>query len=120
MQSKVQNAKRLRYIRVLERFSSSIVNYLFKSENLSKEVYDKKITNNLKYLERTQSVALYKSEYSELEKLIKQMIALRESDRNITDIKEEILYQANQIEKSINKRRYKKDKHTRDKYRDWE
>jgi hypothetical protein len=120
MASKIDNAKRLRYIRVLERFSSSIVNYLFKSDNISKEVYDKKIANNLRYLERAESVALYKGEYNDLEKLIKQMISFRDSDKEISDIKEEILYQANQIEKSINARRYRKDKHTSDKYRDWD
>jgi hypothetical protein len=120
MASKIDNAKRLRYIRVLERFSSSIVNYLFKSDNISKEVYDKKIANNLRYLERAESVALYKGEYNDLEKLIKQMISFRDSDKEISDIKEEILYQANQIEKSINARRYRKDKHTNDKYRDWD
>ena len=120
MASKTDNAKRLRYIRVLERFSSSIVNYLFKSDNISKEVYDKKVANNLKYLERVESIALYKGEYNDLEKLIKQMITLKDSDKEIEDIKEELLYQANQIEKSINNRRYKKDKHTNDKYRDWE
>ena len=120
MASKTDNAKRLRYIRVLERFSSSIVNYLFKSDNISKEVYDKKVANNLKYLEHVESIALYKGEYNDLEKLIKQMITLKDSDKEIEDIKEELLYQANQIEKSINNRRYKKDKHTNDKYRDWE
>ena len=120
MASKADNAKRLRYIRVLERFSSSIVNYLFKSDNISKEVYDKKVANNLKYLERVESVALYKGEYNDLEKLIKQMISFSESEKDIADIKEEILYQANQIEKSINRKRYKKDKHTSDKYKDWE
>ena len=120
MASKVDNAKRLRYIRVLERFSSSIVRYLFKSEDISKEVYDKKIYNNLRYLDKTESVTLYKGEYNELEKLIKLMISYKNSDKNIDDIKEDILYQANQIEKSMNKRRYKKDKHTKDKYKDWE
>jgi len=118
--SKADNAKRLRYIRVLERFSNSIVNYLFKSDNISKEVYDKKIANNIRYLERVESVALYKGEYNDLEKLIKQMISFKESEKEIADIKEEILYQANQIEKSINRKRYKKDKHTSDKYKDWE
>ncbi|MEA1919650.1 MAG: hypothetical protein U9N52_07415 [Campylobacterota bacterium] len=120
MASKVDNAKRLRYIRVLERFSHSIVNYLFKSDTISKETYDKKIMNNLRYFERTESVALYKGEYSDLEKLIKQMITFKESDKEIEAIKEEILYQSNQIEKSINRKRYKKDKHTSEKYRDWE
>jgi hypothetical protein len=120
MASKVDNAKRLRYIRVLERFSHSIVNYLFKSEMITKEIYNKKVTNNQRYLDRTESVALYKGEYNDLEKLIKQMIAFKESDKKIEDIKEEILYQANQIEKSINRKRYKKDKHTEEKYKDWD
>ncbi|MEA3521736.1 MAG: hypothetical protein U9R50_02045 [Campylobacterota bacterium] len=120
MASKVDNAKRLRYIRVLERFSHSIVTYLLKSENISKEAYDKKVLNNLRYLERVESIALYKGEYNELEKLIKQMIAFKESDKEIDDIKETLLYQFNQIEKSINNRRYKKDKHVGDKYKDWE
>ena len=120
MASKVDNAKRLRYIRVLGRFSNSIVTYLLKSENITKETYDKKILNNLRYLERTEPIALYKGEYNDLEKLIKQMIAFKESDKNVEDIKEELLYQHNQIEKSINNRRYKKDKHTGDKYKDWE
>jgi len=120
MASKVDNAKRLRYIRVLGRFSNSIVNYLLKTETLTKAVYDKKIVNNLRYLDRIEPIALYKGEYNDLEKLIKQMITFKESDKEIEDIKEEILYQFNQIEKSINNRRYKKDKHTSDKYKDWE
>jgi len=120
MASKIDNAKRLRYIRVLERFSQSIVNYLFKSETISKSIYDKKVTNNQRYLDRTETVALYKGEYSDLEKLVKQIIAFKESEKEIDDIKEEILYQANQIEKSMNRKRYKKDKHTKSKYKDWE
>jgi hypothetical protein len=120
MASKVDNAKRLRYIRVLERFSHSIVNYLLKSETVSKKTYDKKILNNLRYLERTESVALYKGEYNELDKLFKQMIIFKDSEKDIEEIKDKILYQSNQIEKTINSRRYKKDKHTSDKYKDWE
>jgi hypothetical protein len=120
MASKVDNAKRLRYIRVLERFSHSIVNYLFKSEIITKTTFDKKVTNNQRYLDRTEPVALYKGEYNDLEKLIKQIIAFKESEKEIEEIKDEILYQANQIEKSMNRKRYKKDKHTESKYKDWE
>ncbi len=120
MASKIDNAKRLRYIRVLERFSNSIINYLFKSETISKKTYDKKVLNNLRYLERIESVALYKGEYNELEKLIKQMILFQESEKDIQEIKDKLLYQSNQIEKTINNRRYKKDKHASDKYKDWE
>lgn len=108
---KVENANRLRYIRVLERFLKSIVTYLFKSEEVSKEVYDKKIDNNRRYLDRTPSVQLYKGEYSDLEALIMRMIDYRNSDEAIEVIKEDLLYRANQLEKSMNRRRYKKEKH---------
>ena len=117
---KVENAQRLRYIRVLERFSSSIVNYLFKSEEISKPVFDKKVDNNRKYLDRVEAVSLYKGEYSDLEKLVQKIIAYRDGEDAIDTIKENILYEANQIEKSMNRRRYKKDKHASEKFREWE
>ncbi len=117
---KVDNANRLRYIRVLERFNKSITNYLFKSEEISKEVFDKKVDNNRKYLERIEPVALYKGEFNDLEKLVKQTIAFRDSDETIETISNELLYAANQLEKSINNKRYKKDKHTAHKFKDWE
>ena len=117
---KVENAQRLRYIRVLERFSSSIINYLFKTETLSKEVFDKKVDNNRKYLDRTESVTLYKGEYSDLEALVQKIVAFRNSEEEIETIKEDVLYSANQIEKSMNRRRYKKDKHSADKFKEWD
>lgn len=117
---KVENAQRLRYIRVLERFSSSIVSYLFKSEAIKKEIFDKKVDNNRKYLDRAETVALYKDDYNDLEKLVQKILDYRHSDAEIEVIKEDILYTSNQIEKSMNRRRYKKDKHTAEKFREWE
>ena len=117
---KVENAARLRYIRVLERFSRSIVNYLSRSEAVSKEIYDKKIDSNLRYLERTPAVHLYKGEYSDLEALVKQMIAYRKrEDTSIEELREDILYRANQLEKSVNRRRYKKEKHNKAVFDEW-
>lgn len=120
MASKADNSKRLRYIRVLERFSQSIVNYLFKSDEITKAVYDNKVANNLRYLERVEAVPLYKGEYSDLQQLVEQMIAFSYSDEPIGDIKEKLLYAANQIDKSMNRRRYKKEKHRSDAFKDWE
>ena len=117
---KIENAQRLRYIRVLERFSSSIVNYLFKSETVSREAFDKKVDNNRKYLDRTEAVPLYKGEYSDLEALVRKIIDYRGGDAAIETIKNDVLYAANQIEKSMNRRRYRKDKHTSEKFQDWE
>lgn len=114
------NSKRLRYIRVLERFTSSITNYLTKVDEPTKEVFDKKVDNNRRYLDRIEKIALYKGEFNELEKLVEKIITYRDSDEEIDEIKSVILYSANQIEKSVNLRQYKKDKHTSSKFKDWE
>jgi hypothetical protein len=116
----IENSKRLRYIRVLERFTQSITNYLFKADEISKEVFDKKVDNNLRYLERTEKVPLYKGEFSDLENLVNKILEYRASDEEIESIKEDVLYTANQIEKSISRKQYKKDKHVSDKFKDWE
>ena len=117
---KIEDTKRLRYIRVLERFSSSIINYLFKAEEPTREGFDKKVDNNRKYLERTETAPLYKGEYADLEALVRKIVDYRESEEEIETLKENILYTANQIEKSMNRRRYKKDKHASDKFKEWE
>ena len=117
---KVQDAARLRYIRVLERFTGSITKYLFKVEEPTREQFDKKVDNNRKYLDRVEQVALYKGDFNDLETLVKKILSYRESDADIETIKEDILYTANQIEKSMNRRRYKKDKYTSDMFKDWE
>ena len=109
---KVEDAARLRYIRVLERFTGSITKYLFKAEDATRAEFDKKVDNNRKYLDRVEKVPLYKGEYNDLETLVQKILAYREGDEAIDTVKEDILYAANQIEKSMNRRRYKKDKHT--------
>ncbi len=114
------NTKRLRYIRVLERFTSSITNYLSKVDEPTKETFDKKVDNNRRYLDRTEKVPLYKGEFNDLEKLVEKIIAYRDSEEEITEIKSVVLYSANQIEKSVNQRQYKKDKHTSSQFKDWE
>ncbi len=114
------NTKRLRYIRVLERFTSSIISYLTKVEESTKVVFDKKVDNNKRYLDRIEKIALYKGEFNELEKLVDKILLYRDSDKEIDEIKKDLLYSANQIEKSANQRQYKKDKHTSSQFKDWE
>lgn len=117
---KAEDAARLRYIRVLERFFKSIVSYLSRQEGVTKEGFEKKIDNNLRYLERTAKAKLYKGEYSDLETLVQRMIDYRSADMPVDGIKEDLLYRANQLEKSINRRRYKKDKHASSSFKEWE
>ncbi len=114
------NTKRLRYIRVLERFTSSITNYLAKVEEPSRAAFDKKVENNRRYLDRIEKAPLYKGEFNDLEKLVEKILAYRDSEAEIDEIKKDVLYSLNQIEKSINKRQYKKEKHTSSQFKDWE
>ncbi len=117
---KIENAQRLRYIRLLERFFNSIISYLSKSEEPTKEQYLKRIENASKYLDRVEPVALYKSELTDLEALVKKMKTLAQSDKEIDDISQEILHSANKLEQSNNNRRYKKDKHKNEQFKDWQ
>ncbi|MDD3854195.1 hypothetical protein [Sulfurimonas sp.] len=119
-QKVVENSSRLRYVRALERFYKSIVAYLSTTQELTPESYSKKVTNSLKILQRVEEVALYKGDLQDLQKLVKKMIGYKDSDKDINEVKEEILYASNQLDKTKNARRYKKDKHSQSKYDDWE
>lgn len=116
----IENANRLRYIRALQRFQKSIVSYLSNSDTLDNERYNKKIDNALKLLNRVEEIQLYKGELQDLQQLVKKMIDYKNSDEDIDNIKEELLYRVNQLEKSKNAKRYKKDKHSHSKYEEWE
>jgi len=117
---KIENAQRLRYIRLLERFFNSIISYLSKSEEPTKEQYLKRIENASKYLDRVEPVALYKSELTDLEALVTKMKTLSRSDKTIDEISQEVLHSANKLEQSNNNRRYKKDKHKNEQFKDWQ
>ena len=116
----VENSNRLRYVRALQRFQKSMLSYLSNSDTLTKEKYDKKIDNALKLLNRVEESQIYKGELQDLQAHVKKMIAYKNSQIDIDDIKEDILYSANQLEKSKNAKRYKKDKHSHSKFKDWE
>jgi hypothetical protein len=116
----IENSNRLRYIRALERFHKSILSYLMNTPELTRERYIKKIDNALKVLNRVEEISLYKGDLQDLQKLVKKIIAFKDSNKDIQEIKEDILYSSNQLDKSKNARRYKKDKHSNSKYDEWE
>lgn len=116
----VENAARLRYVRALERFHKSIISYLSKAEDVTKEGYAKKIENALKLLNRAQETALYKGDLQDLQRLVQKMIAYKDSDEAIEEIQSDIVYLSNQLDKTKNNRRYKKEKHQSSLYKDWE
>lgn len=117
-ESKFESSKRNRYIRLLGRFTSGILSWLSKAENPTKEQYDSKVDMNFRFLEKNESVTLYKSEYNELEALAQKILDFRSSETDIETIKEELSYAQNQLEKKVNARRYKKEKHSSDRRQD--
>ncbi len=119
-QKAIDNATRLRYIRALERFHKSIISYLMNTPELSKKGFNKKIENALKLLNRIDEIDLYKGELKDLQILVKKIASLKDSDKAIEDIKEGIMYDSNQLDKSKNAKRYKKDKHANSKFDDWD
>ena len=119
-QKAIDNANRLRYIRALERFHKSIISYLLNTPELLKERFVKKVENAQKLLNRVEEIALYKGELQDLQTLVKKIILLKDSEDDVEDIKENILYSSNQLDKSKNARRYKKDKHSNSKFEEWE
>jgi len=119
-QKMVDNSNRLRYIRALERFHKSMISYLLNTPELTKERYDKKINNALKLLNRVEEVVIYKGELKDLQTLVKKMINYKDVEENIDDIKNDILHSSNQLDKSKNARRYKKDKHSKHKFDEWD
>ena len=118
-QKAIDNANRLRYIRALERFHKGMVSYLTNTEELTHQGFNKKIDNSLKLLNRIEEIDLYKGELKDLQILVKKMISYKDSEEDIDNIKEELLYGSNQLDKSKNAKRYKKDKHAHSKYDDW-
>ena len=119
-QKVIDSSNRLRYIRALERFHKSIISYLMNTPELSNKGLNKKIVNALKLLNRIDEIDLYKGELKDLQILVKKIILLKDSEKSVEDLKEEIMYNSNQLDKSKNARRYKKDKHTNSKYDDWD
>lgn len=117
---KLENSKRNRYIRLLGRFTSGILSFLAKSDNPTKEEYDRRVDTNFRFLEQNEPVKLYKDEYTELEALGQKILDFRASDTDIATIKEELLYAQNQWEKKVNARRYKKSKHDHHAKDGWE
>ncbi len=116
----VDNANRLRYIRALERFHKGMISYLLNTQELTSKGFDKKIDSSLKLLNRIEEITLYKGELQDLQKLVKKMISYKGSQEDIENIREELLYSSNQLDKSKNAKRYKKDKHVNSKFDEWD
>ncbi len=114
----IEDATRVKYARLLDRFHKSIVSYLTLSANPSKDIYIKKIEANLVHLSKIPHIDLYKSDLKNLESFIKKMVEFKDSDKSIEDIRDYVLYTSNQLQKTQNRKKYKKEKYSN--HKDWE
>lgn len=106
-----EKQKRVRYIRLLEKFLTRTLSIL-KQENFEKEMFIKRTNKNLEDLSRVSSVELYSDYYIRLgEFLSKTKAFLGNSSDSFEEERATLLKDANLIQKEKNKSRYKKDKH---------
>ncbi|MGG7073046.1 hypothetical protein U5B43_02130 [Campylobacter sp. 9BO] len=97
-----EKAKRVKYIRALEKFAKSAISAL-KRDDFDKSEFEKRSEKNAKILEKLEPVFLDQPYIKELENFVNQVILNGEKD--------ELLRSANLLEKLKNQKSYKKDKH---------
>lgn len=118
---RAQDTRRLRYVRVLERFVRSVIGYLVKEENATFGGFKGKVTKQARLVDVAVREELYKEEMVQLERFVQKLRnAATEECEDFTALRDELLYQSNQLEKQKNQRKYKKDKHRGSKFEEWE
>lgn len=114
-----EDANRLRYIRVIERFIRSVVGYLVKEEKADFEGFCARVAKQKTFLDQVEPAVLYKAEYTKREQFVKTLLdATKEVPEDFSTLKSSLCYTSNQIHKNKNNMKYKKDKHTKHKYVD--
>ena len=110
---------RLRYIRILEKFSTKTVT-LLKLEDFDFELYKKAILKTYESLQKAQSVPLYNEYPSALRDFVQLVLDTLDSDREKFDdeVRPFLLKEYNLLQKLKNKGSYKKDKHKHKKFND--
>lgn len=103
-----EKAKRVKYIRALERFAKSAI-FTLKRDDFNADEFRLRVAKNAKILEKVEPVFLDSSYTKSLENFINSLI----NDKS----KDELLKEANQLDKLKNSKNYKKDKH-KNKFKD--
>lgn len=103
-----EKAKRVKYIRALEKFAKSAISALKRDDFIQSE-FRARVEKNAKILEKLEPVYLDSPYSKQLEIFINNVVANGSRD--------ELLRDANQLEKLKNQKSYKKDKH-KNKFKD--
>lgn len=109
---------RLRYIRVLEKFSTKAIT-LLKYDEFDLELYKKAVLKAYESLQKTQSASLY-SEYPSKLKAYAQLVldTLENHSKDFESERAMLLKEYNLLQKEKNKGSYRKDKHKHKKFND--
>ena len=110
--------KRLRYIRILEKFTTKAIG-LLKYDNFDILLYKKAILKSYDELKKIESIELY-SEYPVTLKSLAQLILdkIDSHSKNYENERKEILKESNLLYKLKNNNRYKKNKHKKQNFTD--
>ena len=110
---------RLRYIRLLEKFSTKTVT-LLKYDNFDFELYKKAILKTYESLQKAKSVPLYNEYPTALRDFVQLVLDTLETEpqKFIEQEKDRLLKEYNLLQKLKNKGSYKKDKHKHKKFND--
>lgn len=97
-----EKAQRVKYIRALERFAKSAISIL-KRDSFDEELFKIRVEKNLEILQKVTPVFLDQPYTRGLEIFVRLVVAQKEKD--------ELIKEANLLEKLKNSKNYKKDKH---------
>lgn len=121
MDKRTQDARRLKYVRVLERFVRSVMGYLVKEEEITFGGFKGKVTKQGRLVDVTPKEELYKEEMVMLEQFVQKLRDAAAGEcEDFGVLRDELLYQSNQMQKQKNRRKYKKEKHQNKKFDEWE
>lgn len=103
-----EKAKRVKYIRALEKFAKSAINAL-KRDDFDLNEFFIRVDKNAKFLNKLEPVFLDQPYTKALENFVNEVLSKGEKD--------ELLRSANLLEKLKNRKTYKRDKH-KNKFKD--
>lgn len=95
--------------------------YLVKEEDADFDGLQAKVAKQQEFLSKAERVDLYKEELLAKEALVKTLQTVVSAEcEDFESLKSDLLHRSNQLHKDMNRRKYKKDKHSRSKFKDWE
>ncbi len=110
--------KRIRYIRVLEKFFTRTVS-LLKLENFDPKLFKQRAIKNYDDIKRVEAVELNSKYLTQLIAFVnKTLLFVENSSQSFEDEKQTLLKDANLLQKEKNNNSYKKDKYKKSKFND--